>query len=493
MDIKIPKQIKDVLGILAKGKFEAYIVGGCVRDVLREVKPKDWDITTNAKPEQIEKIFTKAGYKTVYENDFGTVAVITKSKEPELKTIEITPFRIETKYSDKRRPDEVKWAKTIEDDLSRRDFTVNAIAINPNEKNKVIDPFDGQKDLKNKIIKAVGSANERFNEDALRLIRAIRFAISIDKPVWKIETNTKKAISKNASLLKHISQERIRDELVKIIVSDNGDKGIELLRTLGLLKFIIPELELGVGVKQNKHHNFEVYEHNLLSLRYACENKFSKYVRIASLLHDIGKPKTKRGDGYNATFYNHELVGANMAKKILIRLRFSTKDVEKIVKLIRFHLFYYNVNEVGESSVRRLLRKVGPDNIEELLQLRYADRIGSGVPKAQPYKLRHLKYLLEKVAKDPISTKMLKINGDEIMKMLDARPSPLIGHILSYLLAKILVDPKLNKGQYLKTEVKKISQLSEAGITKLGKKAHKEIGAIKMKKDKMTKDKYWVS
>ncbi len=493
MKIKIPKQIKDVLGILSKSGFESYIVGGCVRDILRKKKPKDWDITTNAKPEEIEKIFKKAEYKTVYENDFGTVAVITQAKEPELKTIEITPFRIETKYTDKRRPDQVKWAKTIKEDLSRRDFTVNAIAVNPDKKTEIIDPFDGQKDLRNKIIKAVGRADERFNEDALRLIRAIRFAVSIDGPVWKIEESTKKAIIKNVSLLKHISQERIRDELVKIVMSDNGDKGVELLRHLGLLKFIIPELEMGVGVKQNKHHNFEVYQHNLLSLRYACENKFSKYVRIASLLHDVGKPKTKRGDGYDATFYNHELVGANMAKKILTRLRFSTKDVEKMVKLIRFHLFYYNVDEVGESSVRRLLRKVGPESIEELLQLRYADRIGSGVPKAQPYKLRHLKYLLEKVAKDPISTKMLKINGDEIMKMLDVRPSPLIGHILSYLLAQALNDPKLNNKKYLKSEVKKISELSETELTNLGKKAHKEINAIKMKQDKMTKDKYWVS
>ncbi len=490
----IPKEVKEAIACLEKAKFKAFIVGGCVRDISRNIEPKDWDLTTNAKPVEIEKVFKKAGLKTVYENDFGTVAVITKSKNPTLKTLEITPYRTEAKYSDKRHPDKISWAKTIEKDLKRRDFTVNALAAKINKKLEIIDPFKGQEDLKNKVIKAVGKAEDRFNEDALRMMRAVRFAVSLEPDaVWQIEEKTYKAIAKNAKLIEHISQERIRDELVKIIMSAKAARGIELLRRLGLLRYIIPELEQGVGIAQAKHHIYQVYQHNLLSLNYACQNNFSKYVRIASLLHDVGKPKTKQGKGEQAIFHNHELVGARMTEKILKRLKFSKKDVEKITKLVRFHLFYYHPDEVGASSVRKLLRQLGQENIEELLQVRYADRIGSSVAKAEPYKLRHLKYMLEKVAKDPISAKMLKFNGNDIMKMLNVPPSQKVGHILSYLLSQVLSDPKNNVRGILEKEVGKLGKLSDQEIEKAGYKAQKEINTVKMKQDKMTKAKYWVS
>jgi len=231
----------------------------------------------------------------------------------------------------------------------------------------------------------------------------------------------------------------------------------------------------------------------LLSLHYACENNFSLHARIACLLHDIAKPQTKRGKGPNATFYNHEVLGAKIAETILRRLKFPVKDIDKMVKLVRFHLFYYNVDEVGPSSVRRLLRNVGQENIEELLQVRYADRIGSGVPKAEPYKLRHLKYLLEKVAKDPISAKMIKISGDEIMKALNIRPGPNVGHILSYLLSEVMSDPKNNTKAFLESKVKELGKLSAPELEKLAKKAKQAVSEVKMKQDKMTKAKYWVS
>jgi len=480
--MEIPKEVKSVIDKLKKKGFQAYIVGGCVRDFLRGITPEDWDVTTNAKPKEIQKIFPKS----FYENKFLTVTVKTGSKNPKLKEVEVTTYRLEAKYTDKRHPDEVKFAKSIKEDLARRDFTVNAVAMNA----EVIDPFGGQKDLEDKVVRAVGKPEDRFSEDALRMMRAVRFAATLS---FTIEPETARAIKKNAALLRAISKERIRDELMKIIMSDKAEQGIELLRQLGLLKYIIPELEQGYGVSQNKHHIYDCYEHSLLSLKYAAGKGFNKYVRLASLLHDIGKPKTKRGQGENATFYGHEIVGAKMTSQILNLLRFPKKDIEKIVKLVRYHLFYYNVDEVTESSVRRLVRQVGPENMEELLQVRMADRIGSGVPKAEPYKLRHLKYVIEKVSQDPISVKTLKITGNDIMKKLDIKPGPKIGHILDILLGHVLNDPKKNKKDFLDKEIKKLDKISDKKLKELAEKARKEREKIVMKQDQMTKQKYWVT
>jgi len=483
--MNIPKEIKDILDKFQKNKFEAYLVGGCVRDLLMKQKPKDWDITTNANPGQIQKLFPKS----FCNNEFGTVNV---------GGVEITPFRTEEKYTDKRHPDKVEWAETIEEDLSRRDFTINAIALN--KKGEIIDPYNGQKDLKNKIIKAVGDAEKRFSEDALRMMRAVRFLAQLNFSVqggptsgWKIESKTQKAIGKNASWLKAISKERIRDEFLKIIMTKNATEGINKLKDLNLLSHIVPELEENIGVAQNKHHKYDCYEHAVLSLDFAAKKGFNKYVRLSALFHDIGKPKTKRGKGKKATFYNHEIVGAKMTFQIMKRLRFSKKDTEKVVKLVRYHFFYYNVDEVTESSVRRLLRKVGKDSIEELLQLRQADRIGSGCPKAEPYKLRHLKYVIEKVSKDPISVKMLKISGEDIMKMLNIKPSPKVGQVLDILLELVLTDPENNKKGLLEKEVKKIGQVSDKKLKEKAKKAKEKINQIETKKDQMTRQKYWVT
>lgn len=485
--MKVPKEAKLVVDQLKKKGFEAYLVGGCVRDVLRRVEPEDWDVATNAKPEEIGKIFKKS----FADNKFGTVTVLTGSKNPKLKEIEITPYRIDEKYTDKRHPDKISWAKTIEQDLARRDFTVNAIAgAIEGAELKIIDPFGGEKDLEGKVIRAVGKAEDRFSEDALRMIRAVRFATTLG---FEIESKTAKAIEKNSPWLKAISKERIRDELLKIIMSDRAADGIELLRKLGLLKHIIPELEEGYEVSQNKHHIYDCYEHSLLSLKYAAKKNFNKYVRLASLLHDVGKPRAKRGEGPDATFYGHEVVGARMTTQILNRLRFSKKDIERIAKLVRYHLFYYNVDEVGESSVRKLVRRVGIENMEELLQVRMADRIGSGVPKAEPYKLRHLKYVIEKVSQDPISVKMLKVKGDEVMKILNIKPGSKIGWILDVLLGYVLAEPKKNEKEFLEKEIKKLGKLSDEKLKERAQKAKKEREDIEMKKDEMTKKKYWVT
>jgi len=487
--MQIPKEVKLVIARLKKQSFQAYIVGGCVRDFLRGITPKDWDVATNAKPKEIQKLFPKSFYK----NKFLTVTVQTNSKKPELKEVEITTYRSEAKYTDKRHPDEVKFAETIEQDLARRDFTINALAgcLTLNVKQlEIIDPFEGQKDLEDKVIRAVNKAEDRFSEDALRMMRAVRLAAVLG---FTIEQKTSAAIKKNAPLLRAVSKERIRDELMKIIMSDNGADGIELLRELNLLKYIIPELEEGYNVSQNKHHVYGCYEHSVLSLKYAVKRGFNKYVRMAALLHDIGKPRAKRGQGQDATFYNHEVIGARMTMQILNRLRFSKKDIEKIVKLVRYHLFYYNVDEVTESSVRRLVRQAGSENMEELLQVRMCDRIGSGVPKAEPYKLRHLKYVIEKVSQDPISVKTLNVTGNDVMKELDISPGQKIGHLLDILLGHVLNDPKKNKKEFLKKEIQELGRLSEKELSSLAEKARKEQEKIQVKQDRMTKQKYWVT
>ena len=487
--MEIPKEVKNVIEKLKKAGFEAYVVGGCVRDFLRGEKPKDWDITTNAKPTEIRKLFPKS----FYENRFFTVTVLTESKDPTLREIEITTFRKEAKYTDKRHPDFIEFAKTLEEDLKRRDFTVNAMALKIEDlKFEIVDLFGGQKDLKNKIIRAVGNPKERFSEDALRMMRAVRFAVTLGKN-WKIEKETEKAIKENAIWISAISKERIRDEFLKIIMSKEAAKGIELMRKLQLLKYIIPELLEGYGVTQNKHHIFTCWEHYIRSLDFAAKKGFSLHVRLAALFHDIGKPRTKRGEGPNATFYGHEVVGAKMTAQILNRLRFPKKDIEKIVKLVRYHLFYYNPGEVGESSVRRLIRKVGLENMEELIQVRMADRIGSGVPKAEPYKLRHLRYMIEKVSRDPVSVKMLKVGGEDVMRILKIKPGPKVGQILNILLSEVIENPQKNKKEFLKKEIEKLGKLSDKDLKELAKKAREKIEKIEQKRDEMTKKKYWIT
>jgi len=495
--MKIPNEVQFIIELLKKEGYEAYIVGGCVRDLLRGIKPEDWDIATDAKPQEIQKIFPKS----FYSNQFFTVTVLTENQDPSLKEIEITTFRKEAKYTDKRHPDEISFAKTIQEDLSRRDFTINAMAIeiqnskvksqNGNAKLKIVDQFEGQKDLKNKIIRAVGNPKERFAEDALRMMRAVRLAVTLGEG-WQIEEKTKEGIIKNAFWLQAISKERIRDEFLKIIMAKRAAEGIEMLRELGLLKTFLPELEEGYKISQNKHHIYDCYWHSLLSLKYAAEKGFNQNVRLAALFHDIGKPRVKKGKGPDATFYGHEILGTKMTIQILNRLKFPKKDIEKIAKLVRYHLFYYNAGEVSESSVRRLVRRVGPENMEELLQVRMADRIGSGVPKAEPYKLRHLKYVIEKVSQDPISVKMLKVNGNDVMRILKIEPGPKVGQILDILLGYVLEDPKKNEKNFLEKEIEKLGKLSDEELKTMSQKARKGREKIEQKRDEMTKKKYWV-
>lgn len=349
---------------------------------------------------------------------------------------------------------------------------------------EIVDLFNGQEDLKRKIIRAVGKAEDRFSEDALRMMRAVRFHAELN---FTIEEKTFEAIRKNSELIKHIASERIKDELTRIIISDNPAEGIDMMQKTGLLAHIIPELEKGVGIAQNRHHIYTIYKHSLLSLKYCPSKNIS--VRLAALLHDIAKPQTKRGEGVYATFYNHDHVGARVAEKILFRLRFSKEIIEKARLLVDNHMFYYNPDEVGESSVRKLIKKVGLENIKDLIDLRIADRLGSGTPKAKPYKLRHLEYMIDKVSHDAISVKMLKINRNDLIKKIKIEAGPKIGAILDVLLAEVIENAEKNNQKYL---LSRAEDLNKKDLINLRTMAKEKIEDKKEEDDKEIKGKYWV-
>ena len=480
----VPGEVREVCAELAKAGFEAYLVGGCVRDIILGREPKDWDVATNAKPKAIQELFPDS----VYENDFGTVGVKTESNDPASKVVEITTYRIEGQYSDKRHPDEVRFAKTIEEDLSRRDFTVNALAMDL--KGSVIDPFSGQDDLKKNIIRTVGNPEERFAEDALRLMRAVRFAVELD---FDIEITTRRAIEKMAGGLEEIAKERVRDELQKMLMARNAAKGVILLEELDLLRYVLPELREGLGIGQNKHHVYSVFEHSVKSLDYTAKQGYSLAVRMAALLHDIGKPRAKVGDGPDSTFYQHEYISAKMTVRALDRLRFPKDFVEQVAHLVRRHMFYYNVGEISLAGVRRFIVRVGTENIDDLLKVREADRIGSGVAKAVPYKLRHLLFMIDKVKRDPLSPKMLKVSGDDVMRELDLPPGPRIGWILAALLEEVLDDPQKNDRDALTDHMKKLSTLTDAELKLLAESAKNKKDELEGEAEEEIKKKHHVS
>lgn len=481
--MKLPDEIKTILATLNHNGFEGFVVGGCVRDILRKHAPKDWDITTNALPADIQKLFPD----NFFENDFGTVTVRTDSSDTTLQEVQITPYRSEEAYTDKRHPDKISFGKKLEDDLSRRDFTMNALTIDA--KGDVVDPFGGEKDITAKLIRAVGDPHKRFSEDALRLMRAVRFSAELN---FTIEQKTFEAIRDNAQGLALISRERVRDEIIKIIMSDGAQEGMLLLHNAGLLKHIIPEVEEGVGVTQNKHHIYTVFEHNVFSLGYAVKFGYGLATRVAALLHDVGKPRTKRGEGPNATFYGHDVIGAKMTAKILERLRFSREIATKVVTLVRYHLFYYNVGEVTEAAVRRIVRKVGKENIKELIQLRIAERKGSGVPKAKPYKLRHFEFMIEKAMREPTSVTDLAVSGHDIMRALGLAPGPTIGMILNALMNEVLDDPATNKREYLLKRIEKLGTLPNDELAQLAKEAEVKIGESEERWEEETKKRHFV-
>lgn len=487
----------EILRKIEENGFEAYLVGGCVRDLLMAKEPKDFDITTNALPDDVLKIFDDARY----ENDFGTVLLPIRDENGKaISVIEITTYRSESGYQDHRRPDEVIFEKELDKDLSRRDFTVNAMALCLPGKNKekynskkieinkqefyLVDFFGGLKDIKLKIIRAVGEPLDRFKEDALRMMRAVRFSCQLD---FELEPKTERAIIKMAGSIKFIAKERIKDELVKILSSNKSMEGIERLKNLKLLQYIIPEILLGEKMEQNHHHVYTVLKHSLLSLKHCPSSKWQ--VRLAAFLHDVGKPASMKVIDGGRTFYNHEYIGAKITRKIMDRLKFSREDTETVVNLVKNHMFYYNVGEVTAASVRRLIAKTGRENLSDLIDLRVADRLGSGTPKAMPYKLRHLQYMMEKVQNDPVSVKMLQVNGDIMISELKMEPGPKMGAILDVLLAEVLENPELNEKEIL---VKRVKELDKLNLEELREKAKEVIEEKRSEDDKNIKKKFKV-
>lgn len=519
------QEVGAIVKQLADAGHEVYLVGGCLRDLLLSKEPKDWDIATSAKPEEIQTLFPDS----VYENDFGTVAVKTESEAPTLKIVEVTTFRLEGKYTDKRHPDEVTFATSIEEDLSRRDFTINAMALDVADEAKprqnrsssrrnessrdrrgkqaktLADPFGGLKDLKQGIIRAVGDAEERLEEDALRLMRVARFAAQLG---FTIEKKTADAAAKKAGRLEFIAKERIQDELVKLLMTKNAADGIRYMQKLQLLRYVFPELEEGIDMAQNKHHKYTIFEHNVKSLEYAAGKDYSLVVRLASLLHDVGKSRvrvwkddsrgerTRNGKKGDWTFYQHQYVGERMVVKMLDRFRFSRTIIERVALLVREHMFVYDPEIVTQRGVRRLVRRVGVDNVDDLIRVREADRIGSGVPKAQPYRLRHLQAMIEKAKHEPISPKKLIVKGDDVMELAGIDPTssdaPKIGKILAVLLDEVIDDPEKNEKDVLRSRIKELGDLSDEELDALATRAKESLVEVQKRIDDEIKKRYFV-
>ncbi len=481
----IPPEVSYVTKTLRDAGFEAYLVGGCVRDMICGVKPKDWDATTNAHPDQIQKLFPDS----FYENDYGTVGIKTESEDETLKVIEVTPYRTEGIYTDKRRPDTVSFHAKLEDDLKRRDFTINAIAYDDSighSKGHIIDPFDGLKDIEDKVLRTVGVPHDRFHEDALRILRAVRLSTDLG---FTINVETREAIQKTAKNLKEIAMERIRDEFSKIIMSKNPMVGIMMCEKLGLLAHIAPDLIRGIGVEQNGDHIYTVWEHNLRACQHSADRDWPLHVRLSALFHDVSKPETRRwsDEKNNWTFYGHDVVGGRVSKKALEHLKYPKKIVDVVSLLVRHHLFFSDIEKITLSAARRIVRNVGPENVWDLMKVRACDRIGMGRPKEAPYRLRKYESMIEEAMRAPVSVGMLKIDGQKIMEVTHETPGPKLGYILHALLEEVFDAPENNTEEFLvkrtleltKLPIEELKKLGEAGKEKKDEEEEKELAVIR--------------
>ena len=448
--IDAPKEVHSIIDKFDGKEYEIYIVGGAVRDVLMGKMTYDWDFTTNATPEEILKLFPDG----FYDNLFGTVGIA--SAEEGARPYEITTFRTEQGYSDNRRPDSVTWGKSLEEDMKRRDFTVNAMALKRQGPSSftLIDHYGGQKDLKAKLIRAVGDPNERFSEDALRMVRAVRIASEIG---FTIEGGTLDAIKANSALINKIAKERVREELYKILKSPYPYEGMLIFRNVGLMEEILPELEKCFGVEQKspgRHHIYDVGTHSLMSLKF-CKST-NPVVRFAALIHDIGKPTTyKKMSSGTITFYNHEMASAKIAERIADRLRFSNQDKEKLITMVRWHQFTVDERQT-DSALRRFVRNVGVDNIPDMLDLRVGDRLGGGARETS-WRLEEFKKRIVEVQKEPFAIKDLKVNGKDVMEILKIKPGPKVGEVLQKIFDKV-EDKKIpNEREALLEEIKNLT------------------------------------
>ncbi len=526
--LHIPLPALYLLHQLQSHHFQAYIVGGAVRDLWLQATQQlpssrmDFDLTTNARPEQIQQLFPES----FYENDFGTVGIsyqhvidqliqayphlqppaqeISRPTETDkvidptqatklhpsllsapssesppsasaLPNFEITTYRSQELYSNFRQPDSLEWGDSLEEDLQRRDFTINALALNltqdyltevlsqaqsvetiipvTSDHYQLVDQYQGLTDLEQGLVRTVGDPDTRFQEDALRLLRAVRFSVQLN---MRIEDETYQSICRNAPLISQISWERMSTEFLKMMQSNYPAEGIEILDETGLLDIILPELQAGKGVIQGGHHTTDVWTHSLDALR-ECPSP-DPIVRLATLLHDIAKPATYAEQKGTITFYNHEIVGARVAKKIAQRLRLSKHDIDRIFTLVRYHMFYYQP-ENTDASIRRFMRKVGLQNIDDILAVREADRLGSGARKTS-WRLEEMKQRMIEQLHQPMAITDLAINGHDLMDQFGLKPGPLLGKILTQLFEMVLEDPDLNTREMLLEEAKTLVEQS---------------------------------
>ena len=449
MDLRIPQEVKNLSNEFKDRGFELYLVGGAVRDFVMEKDITDWDFATNAIPEQILDCL---GEEAFYDNRFGTVGFPFKDGR---RPFEITTYRTEYGYSDSRRPDKIKWGKSLEEDLKRRDFTINAMALRlapiTQDKQEIIDLYEGKKDIKRKLIRAVGDPTERFSEDALRMMRAVRIAAELG---FTIEENTFNAIKMHADSINKIARERVREELFKIIRAEYAYEAMVLFHSTGLMDETLPELSKTFGVEQKspgRHHIYDVGTHSLMALK-NCKNQ-DPLVRFATLIHDIGKPQTyKKLSSGVITFYNHEVVSTKIAVNIADRLKFSKKEKDKLVTLVRWHQFTVDERQTN-SAIRRFIKNIGKENVEDMLDLRVADRLGGGARETS-WRLEEFKKRLVEVQKEPFAVRDLKIDGNDVMKELGLKPSPKVGEILNKLFDEVVEKKLKNEKKALLARLK---------------------------------------
>lgn len=461
----IPEYVKSVAAILASQGFEAYLVGGAVRDIFLNRTPKDYDIATNALPEEMEKLFDKC---ITTNARFGTVLVLSEGFKGEKFSVEVTTYRKEEEYFGGRWPGKVEFTSDLVADLSRRDFTINAMALDLTGGGEagIIDPFGGRADLSSGIVKAVRDPLERFGEDGLRAYKACRMASELG---FKLEDATFDAIGKSLTVASQISMERIRDEFVKCLYnSPVPSVGIELMRHSGLLQIFLPELINNIGVTQPEYHEDDVYTHSLKVLDRAEDT-----VKLAGLLHDIGKYQTKViGPDGNTHFYGHDQKSADMAAQIMKRLKFSNVEIDRVTKLIRFHMFYYPTAEwrksndiedvmVGDTpnsggwtdaAIRRFISRIGEDLIEDLFKLRIADAEANPKSSFNPKEILALQNRISIVKEQDMALKIsdLAIDGKDLQG-IGYEPGPRMGVVLNKLLEIVIEDPQLNNKDELLT------------------------------------------
>ena len=453
ISLKLPEKVKEILDEFERAGYEIYIVGGVVRDAILGKELYDWDFTTNATPEEILKIVGEDGF---YDNKYGTVGIKNEGSRP----YEITTFRTEENYTDSRHPEKIAWGSHLQEDLLRRDFTINAMALRSTQPSvlsaqfEVIDLYNGQKDLQDKLVRAVGDPMERFGEDALRMMRAIRIAAQLG---FAIEEKTLGAIKSNAGKIAQISAERIRDELLKTMASDYPADGYLLLKNSGLGELILPEMEKTFGVEQKspgRHHVYDVGTHSVESLRH-CKSA-DPITRLATLIHDVGKVKTQRiyPDG-RITFYNHEMESAKIASKIADRLRFSNAEKDKFLRLVRWHQFTVDERQT-DSAIRRFIKNVGLENIPDMIALRVGDRLGGGARETS-WRLEEYKARILEVQQQPFSIPDLKINGLDVMEIKKVPSGPMVGKYLQILFDEVVEKGLANEREVLMERLKSLN------------------------------------